>query len=372
MPATPLFVTRKFPPSVGGMETLAAALWRSLVRVSPQALLVAHGGSNKELPRWLPRAMPRVVWLLARRRADVVLAGDAVMYALLYPVIRLFRVDSGTIVHGLDMTYDNRLYRAVAHFVLRRAPRVIANSAATAEVARSIGVPPERIGVLRLAVTAPEVTAAQRQAAAAELRRRYDLPPDAVVLLTLGRLVERKGSRWFVTHVLPALPADVVHLVAGRGPERDRIGSAAADAGVADRVRIVGQVDDADRELLMQGSDLFVQPNVRVAGDMEGFGLVVLEATLRGTPTVGSALEGILDALVDGETGVLLPPEQPQAWIDRLTALVRDRDGLARLGARFREQARERYGEEQMSEQLAVQLGLRPAARPVPPTVAAD
>ncbi len=155
-------------------------------------------------------------------------------------------------------------------------------------------------------------------------------------------------------------------------PERDRIGSAAAAAGVADRVRIVGQVDDDDRELLMQGSDLFVQPNVRVAGDMEGFGLVVLEATLRGTPTVGSALEGILDALVDGETGVLLPPEQPQAWIDRLTALVRDRDGLARLGVRFGEQARERYGEEQMSEQLAVQLGLRPAARPVPPAVAAD
>lgn len=364
MPSAPLLVTRKFPPSVGGMETLATGLWRSLQRVSPGADLIAHGGTNRQLPRWLPGALVRVGSRLGRRRADLVLAGDALMYTLIYPLVRLFGVDSVTMVHGLDMTYRNPAYRAVVHRVLRRAPRVLANSAATAEVARSIGIAPERIAVVRLGVPAPAVTTADREAAATRLRDRFDLAPDAVVLLTLGRLVARKGVRWFVDSVLPALPDRVVYLVAGQGPERQRIEAAVAAAGVGDRVRVLGRVDDEDRELLMRGADLFVQPNVRVAGDMEGFGLVMIEAALRGTPAVGSALEGILDAVVDGETGVLLPSEDTAAWVDRLTALVAEPTELGAMGARFRKRVEALHGEEQMSAQLAAELGLRHSVTP--------
>ena len=97
----------------------------------------------------------------------------------------------------------------------------------------------------------------------------------------------------------------------------------------------------------MRGADLFVQPNIRVADDMEGFGLVTVEAAMRGTPVVAAALEGIVDAVLDGLTGVLLPPEDADAWVARLRAMVTDRRWLEEAGARAAAAARERYSEEQ-------------------------
>jgi len=357
MPDRLLFVTRKFPPSIGGMETLAAGVWRSLERSTPDALLIAHGGSNRELLRWLPVTLARVTGLLVRRRVRLVLAGDALMYTILFPLLKLFRVPSATMVMGLDLTYGNRLYRAVAHRALRRAPRVIAISSATAQTACSFGVPAERVAVVRLGIPAPEVTPEDRALAAKEIRRRCGLAGDAVVLLTLGRLVRRKGSRWFTEHVLPSLPDNVVYLVAGDGAEREQLAAATAAAGVSHRVRLLGRVDDQTRELLMRGADAFVQPNIRVAGDMEGFGLVTIEAAVRGTPTVASGIEGILDAVVDGETGTLLTAEDPAAWVARLRELTADPPTLAATGARFQARARELYGEDEMARQLMRELG---------------
>ncbi|HEX5494853.1 MAG TPA: glycosyltransferase family 4 protein [Mycobacteriales bacterium] len=356
MPAQPLFVTRKFPPSVGGMETLAAGVWRALNGAAPGARLVAHGGSNRQLPRWLPAAVARVVWLVARRRCDVVLTGDALMYAVLYPILRIARVRSATMVMGLDLTYQNRAYRAVVHRALRRAPCVIAISAATAEVAGSFGVRPDRVRVVRLGVAAPPVTAEDRVSAAEDLRRRYGLPDDAVVLLTLGRLVRRKGGAWFARHVLAGLPDGVHYLVAGDGPEREPIAAAAAAAGVDQRVHLLGRVDDDTRERLLCGADIFVQPNIRVPGDMEGFGLVTIEAAMRGTVTVASGIEGICDAVRDGQTGILLPAEDPDAWIARLRELVADPPSRRDTGARFGARTRELYGERAMGARLVAEL----------------
>jgi len=356
MSSRPLFVTRKFPPSVGGMETLAAGVWRCLERSAPDALLIAHGGSNANLPGWLPGALARVVGLLARRRAQPVLAGDALMYTILFPLLRLFRVRNATMVMGLDLTYQNRLYRAVVHRVLRRAPRVLAISSATARTAESFGVPAERIGVVRLGVAAPEVSPGDRAAAGKEIRHRCGLPDDAVVLLTLGRLVPRKGVRWFVANVLADLPPDVVYLVAGDGPDRATVEAAAEEADVADRVRLLGRVDDEEREVLLRGATAFVQPNVPVPGDMEGFGLVAIEAAMRGTTTIASGIEGLLDAVVDGETGILLPAEDRSAWVARLRELCAAPDDLTRTGFRFQQRAQELYGEEEMARQLMAEL----------------
>ncbi len=360
MDRPPLFVTRKFPPSVGGMETLAAGVWRTLRAGVPDARLVAHGGANRELPRWLPRAVATTAALAARRRVGLVLSGDAVVHAALSPVLRALRVPHATMVMGLDVTFAHPVYRATVLPWLRRAPLVVAISEATAEAAVGVGVPRGRVRVLRLGVEVPAVTAEDRAAARERLLGDLGLGDDAVLLLTLGRLVRRKGVRWFVEEVLPALPPSVVHLVAGDGEEREAVLAAAARTGVQERVRLLGRVDDATRERLLRGADLFVQPNVRVPGDMEGFGLVTVEAAVRGTPVVASALEGILDAVVDGSTGTLLPPEDAPAWREALRALVADRAALAARAGREGAATRERYGEEAMGAELAGMLGLAP------------
>ena len=356
MPRQPVFFTRKYPPSIGGMETLAAGVWRSLVTARPRAHLIAHGGANSRLPLWFPVALARLWWLLQRGRVEVVLTGDALAHALVSPLARLYRVPLATMVMGLDVTYNNPLYRALVLPSLRRAPVVLAISAATAVEVVKAGVPSGQVAVLRLGVDAPSTTSAERAAAREQLHQRLGLDPDAITLLTLGRLVRRKGVRWFTDEVLPSLDPGVHYLVAGDGPELDEVCSTAKAAGVAHRVHLLGRVEDELRELLLIGADLFVQPNIAVPGDMEGFGLVTIEAALRGTPVVAADLEGIKDAVVDGATGQLLPSADGPAWVARLTILIGDLAALDALGGTYQEAAAQLYGEAAMGAALIAAL----------------
>ena len=360
MPARPLFLTRRFPPSVGGMQTLAAGVWRTLSDAVPQSVLLAHGGPNRALPWWLPRAVLRTAWLVKSRRVDLVLTGDALMYAAVSPVLRLLRTPCSTMVLGLDMTYDNRVYRAVVYPALSRAENVIAISEATAAVARDLGVPPDRVYVVPLGVDAPEVTPEQRVEARESLHQRLGTTNDDLLLLTLGRLVRRKGVVWFLRNVLPELPSHVVYVVAGAGDDAERVRETVATMKLRDRVRLLGEVDDRERELLLSGTDLFVQPNIAVPGDIEGFGLVTIEAAMRGLPVVAADLEGISEAVVDGVTGRLLPSGDARAWIAELSSLAADRTRLAAHGLAFQEAARARYSERLMGEELVRLLGLQP------------
>jgi glycosyltransferase involved in cell wall biosynthesis len=357
-----LFLTRKFPPSVGGMETLAEATWRALSAAAPDSVLVAHSGRNRTLALWLPRAMARTLWLATTRRVDVVVTGDAPMCALASPFLRVLGVPCVTMALGLDLTYRNRLYRAIVHPTLRRASTVIAISEATARVARELGVDPAKVHVLRLAVAAPEVSPDQRRKQRARLNARLGTTDDHVLLLTLGRLVRRKGTDWFLRNVLPALPPHVILVVAGSGRDEERIAGSVADLGLTDRVRLLGSVDEDERELLLQGADLFVQPNIRVPGDMEGFGLVTVEAALRGLPVVAADLEGISDAVLDGVTGILLRSGDASAWIDALSGLAVEREVLAETGHRFQAATRQRYSERAMADRLVELVGLERTA----------
>ncbi|MCW2541604.1 MAG: Phosphatidylinositol alpha,6-mannosyltransferase [Frankiales bacterium] len=357
----PVFLTRKFPPSVGGMETLASGVWRSMGTARPDSVLIAHSGTNKALIWWVPLAIARLLAVLVRRRAEVVLTGDALMYALAAPLLRLFRIRHATMIMGLDVTYENAVYRAIVHPALRRAEQVISISEATAERARQFGVPADRITVLRLGVKAPPTSTGENLIARTKLHDMVGLPETELLLLTLGRLVPRKGAAWFVEFVLPRLPGNAHYVLAGDGSEAKRIAEVARSAGVRDRVHLLGRVDDDQREIVMRGADIFIQPNVAVPGDMEGFGLVTIEAAMRHTLVVAADLEGIKDAVVDGETGLLLPSGGAEHWVARLTTLLADPAALTVSGTKFGIRVDELYGETQMGRALTKSLGLTPS-----------
>lgn len=354
-----LFLTRKFPPSVGGMQTLAEGLWRGLSRAQgTRALLVAHGGSNLAALPWLPRALWRTARAVRRGEVDTVLCGDVVMYLLARPLLR--RTDHVVFAHGKDITYPLAGYRHLVRRYLPTAPFVLANSAATAEQALAVGVPPERVQVLRLGVPppVPAVDVALREAARGRLQD-HGLPDGAVVLVTVGRLVRRKGVLWFVDQVMPRLPGHYVLLVAGDGADAGPIAAAAAEYGLDTRVLLLGRVDDATRETLMRGADLFVQPNVRVDGDMEGFGLVAVEAAMRGAVVVAADLEGLADAVLDGRTGVLVPTGDAAAWAATITELGSDPEATRALGLEYAARSTEEYSTEAMASRLMTELATR-------------
>ncbi|WP_448061607.1 glycosyltransferase family 4 protein [Cellulomonas hominis] len=358
--ATTVFVTRKFPPSVGGMETLASDVWQALESTADVPVrLIALGRSQRLLPLWLPTVVARIVALVLARRVDRVVVGDVLLYLLIAPVLRVLRVPHTTMAMGKDVVWTQPVYQRVVARWLPRAPQVLAISAATAVAVVAAGVPPERVQVVRLGVAVPGV-AGQADGAdqAAALRRRLGVADGTVVLLTLGRLVRRKGVEWFVRTVLPELPASVVYVVAGHGPDAERVAAAVRATGQERRVHLLGAVSEVDREALMSGADVFVQPNIPVPGDMEGFGLVAVEAAMRGALVVAADLEGLRDAVLPGETGLLVRAQDQAAWAQTLTALADEPAARAAQAREYSARCREQYSRARMGRDLCEALGL--------------
>jgi glycosyltransferase involved in cell wall biosynthesis len=342
------------------METLAADVWATLsASGGGRDRLVAHGGPNARMPWWLPGAVLRVVRLVRRGEVQHVLVGDVLLYLLLRPVIAALRVPHATMAMGKDVVWQQPVYQRLVRLVLPRAPQVLAISAATAATVVAAGVPADRVQVVRLGVGIPGGGPA-RDEARARVRARYDVPDGSVVLVTVGRLVRRKGVAWFLDAVLPDLDG-AVHLVAGSGPDAGRIEQVVDARGLAGRVRLLGAVPEDERELLMRGADVFVQPNIAVPGDMEGFGLVAVEAAVRGSLVLAADLEGLRDAVLPGRTGELVPSGDAAAWRAALRGVTSDPEAAEARALAFATRCRQEYARERMGAQLRHVLALEPA-----------
>jgi phosphatidylinositol alpha-1,6-mannosyltransferase len=170
-----------------------------------------------------------------------------------------------------------------------------------------------------------------------ELRERFDLEESGVRwLLTVARLEPHKG----VDMVLRALPAiiarapDVRYAVAGKGPERERLKKLAHKIGVADRVRFLGEVSERDLPALYNLASVYVGASRRAERlGVEGFGISLVEASACSLPVVAGKSGGIPDAVRDGETGFLIPPEDPAAIAEAVGRLLADAALAARVGA---------------------------------------
>jgi glycosyltransferase involved in cell wall biosynthesis len=334
------------------MQLLSAEVYGALQASEWRVTAITLGRSQWHLVWWLPLAALRVAVLVGTHRVDHVIAGDAMTFLVAKLAAKAGRPLVSTIVCGLDVTWPSALYQAALRRLLPRATMVIAISSATAAEAVARGVTPSRVVVLKPGLSGPQEGSVAREAARRKLLSDLGAPSGAVLILTLGRLVRRKGVAWFVKEVIGRLPADCIYLVAGEGPERRTIEKAIAQAGAQERVHLYGRVSDEERERLLTGSDIFVQPNVHVPGDMEGFGLVLVEAALRGTPVIAAAIEGIMDAVIDQETGFLVPSGNSNAFVRAIISLCDDDDFRRRTGERFRERAEDAYSTRQLREGL--------------------
>lgn len=311
------FVSRAFPPVLGGIENHNHDLSVWLARLATVVLLANRKG-KKALPFFALKVFFQLLFRV--RRGDVVLLGDGVLAPLGWLLRRLRGVCVVGIVHGLDVTYAPRLYQALwVRRWLRGLDGLIAVSAATRDEALRRGIPAAQVHVVPNGVEA----AALRRAATAAPALPVPLAGRSM-LLTVGRLVRRKGVAWFVEHVLPGLPASMVYVVAGDGPERERVEALVAAKGLQGRAIVLGRIDEAQKAALLQAAALFVQPNIVVPGDVEGFGIAVIEASACGTPVVAADLQGLRDSVIAGETGVRLPAQDAAAWIAWLRAWAPD------------------------------------------------
>jgi phosphatidyl-myo-inositol dimannoside synthase len=345
-PLRVLVVTRNFPPLWGGMERLNLHLAAELaghaqVRVvaplgaaarAPAGVAVAEV-PLRPLGRFLAAAGWRAIRVARGWRPHVVLAGSGLTAPLALAAARSSGARAAAYVHGLDLTVRHPAYRAAWLPALRRMDRTIANSGATAALAASAGMPLQRLAVVHPGVTLPDVAAAERARVRAAFRAEHGLG-SAPVLLSVGRLTTRKGLVPFVRDVLPAIVRahpQVRLLIVGDVPRAalaaqvetvEEIRAAARGAGVADCVIWLGPRFGAALAAAFYAADVHVFPVRELPGDPEGFGMVAVEAAAHGVPTVAYATGGVVDAVEDGASGVVVPPGDAGGFARAVMAML--------------------------------------------------
>lgn len=316
------FVTRKYPPHIGGMETLSWELTSRIGKRRPTRVIALRRGTLW-LPLFLCRSALAIFGNGLLRRIAVLHLGDPVL-APLGCLAKGLGIPVCVTVHGLDVTFANPLYKfwLRAFFCNLDAYICISAAARTAAIAR--GVPVSRTNTVGIGVVATELVATTRD-------------PD--LLLFIGRLVRRKGLEWFVQQVLPQLAtrrSEIRLVIIGAGPERAAIQRAAVAAGVGHRLEWLGALADSDRSLWLRRAAICILPNVRVQNDIEGYGVVALEAAAAGCPVVAADLEGLRDAIVNGEAGRLIASADRETWTTAIAELLEDPARAAQLGDRAR------------------------------------
>lgn len=165
---------------------------------------------------------------------------------------------------------------------------------------------------------------------------------DAPLLLTVGNVGLRKAQD-VVIDALPALVdqgVDVQYLAVGLPTDAEQLIARAAQLGVSDRVHLVGYLDLTDLTLAYQACDVFAMTSREAGnGSFEGYGIAVVEAALCGKPAVVTADSGLEEAVADGETGVVVPQNDPAAFATAAGLLLTDEPRRNRLGAAARDHA---------------------------------
>ncbi len=283
--------------------------------------------------------------LYRRRRYDVIHAHwvipNGVAVAFVASRIRRPLIIS---LHGSDIFFarQHALLGALAGWAFRRADAVTACSPELYAGAVALGA---NAAMLRLL---PWGADPQRFAVTPDMRlharAQLSLRPDQPVLLSLGRLVKKKG----IEYLIRALPEIVrvspesVCLVAGSGPELAPLQQLAADLGVSQHVRFLGAVPWSETAALYAAADIFVVPSVHDArGNVDGLPTTLLEAMAAGRPVVASQVAGVELAIADGQHGLLVPEQDAAALARAVQRLIQDHDLRCQLGENARRRVRQ-------------------------------
>jgi glycosyltransferase involved in cell wall biosynthesis len=310
-----LFISRAYPPHVGGMQRFASDFYINYLKIGEIELLANTGGVQRTIPFFF-----RVFFFLLSksRRYNVIHIYDAVLSPII-PVIRLFsNAKVSFTVNGLDIVYSHFGYQKIILPFLKDADRIIAISQYTREQCVIRGIPNEKLKVIPMGINLYPLDI-YSEITKSGIISKFNIPVRGKkILLTVGRLVKRKGHQWFVANVMTALPDNYIYLIAGLGPEKKAITSLVHEMDLVDRVFLLGQVSEEEKNCLFQISDLFIMPNVSVKNDQEGFGVVLLEANKYGLPVIASNIEGIKDVIIDRKTGRLIEERNADGFVNAI------------------------------------------------------
>lgn len=374
---THLLVTNDFPPKVGGIQAYLWELWR---RIDPETFVVLTANSHPDAAAFdreqaargiriervpgrilvpTPQLAQRIRETARRVGAGLVVVDPAFPLGVVGPHLGL---PYAVLLHGAEVAIPGRLpaSRELLAHVLRRSSLVVsAGGYPAAEAARALrgrGMPsvveiPPGVDLDRFRPLSPSERS--------EARRDLGLPIDGPLVVSVSRLVPRKGMDVLVDAavLLRADLPDLTVAIAGRGRDSDRLAGRIAEHGAP--VRLLGGVADADLPRLVGAADVFAMlcRNRWLGLEQEGFGIVFLEAAAAGVPQVAGASGGAGEAVADGVTGLVVRrPTDVRSIAAALARLLGDRKLRTQMGAASRRRAEASFDYDRLAPRLAASL----------------
>jgi phosphatidylinositol alpha-1,6-mannosyltransferase len=338
-------ITLDYPPERGGV----ARYLGNLVQVSHGLMDVfvnethrAGGPGHVEPVRLVQTPWPHW-WPMVSFMRELRLRGyDSVFVSQALPcgtAAWLARQTGGlpysVLLHGLDLRLALRSTRKswLLRRILRGAKTVLANSQVVADEIHAFD---SKIKPIVLTPGAEEMIFPEREPA----RHAFGIQNGIFQLLCVTRLVPRKGIDRLM-EAMQLVPADVHLTVIGDGQDRERLLKMAEPLG--ERVSFLHELDDEARNAWYAASDAFALPVRDEGNDVEGFGIVFLEAALAGLPSIAGKSGGAVEAVIHEGTGLLVEPNDPQEIAGAIERLRADKALCKRLGEAGRHRARQGF-----------------------------
>ena len=362
-----LLITLDFPPRLGGVATYYHSVCKNLPADKIVVLAPKQEGAESfdqaqnftiirkkmlgQFPEVWPKSLGGIIKIISRikwlsiirhlasvaktHKIEIIQAGQILpLGTLAWLFWRRKKIPYIFYAHGLDITLPQRFMRkkTLLKKIIVNAKGMVANSYFTKDELVKLGADSKKIIVV---YPCPNLELQQvSETETAKIINDYGLK-NKKILLTVGRLVERKGHDLTIKSlpkIIKQVP-NVAYLIVGSGPREKYLKDLTVQSGLSEHVQFIGAVDQKKLAALYQVCDAFIMPSRQLAnGDVEGFGIVYLEANLFGKPAIGGKSGGVPEAIVDGKTGLLVDPNSVNEIALAAIKLLTDPAYAERLG----------------------------------------
>lgn len=370
-----VLITLEYPPAKGGVAKYLHNIYSRLPKEGVQILVPRL--SSRIWPRWFPIFWQTLGSYFLKKFSEIHISHVLPVGYVALIWKKLFRVPYIVYVHGLDVLLPQK--SAWKKFwlkkILQKARQIIANSNFTKTEISKLGIPEDKIKVVYPCIT--NQLAPYSRELENRLREQHKLDGKKIIL-SVGRLIERKGFDKVISampKILKEIP-EAVYVIVGNGPCRDgllqiasrlemrsnldALRSSDALVGAKEegltltypKILFISNASDDELHAWYEIADVLAMPARQIDVDVEGFGIVFLEAALHGKPSVGGRSGGIPEAVEDDKTGILVDPNNVDEIAGALIRLLKDDKLTRKLGQAAQERVLNQFICRNMGEAL--------------------
>ncbi len=337
-----LLFTLEYPPFNGGVANYYGNMINNWPKSSEIDVLSNNNNKliNKNGPlRWWP-AIFKLISYIRKNKPDYILVGHALpLGTVCFILSYFFSFKYVLFFHGLDFSMSTKVKRKklLTKLILKKADKIISANSVVFKMINNFSDVEDKNLIVNPGINKVDEI---NQEKIEILRKKYQLTNE-IILVSLGRLVKRKGFDKTILALKDLYNFNpnnnLVYFIVGSGPDETYLKELSKN--YQDKIIFTGEASEEEKWTFLALADIFIMPSRNIDGDFEGFGIVYLEANLMNKPVIAGNSGGIKDAVIDGLNGLLVDPENEKEIAKTILKLSDNNELRKEMGEKGRQRA---------------------------------